>query len=146
MPSHVGFSQFCLVQRGHTARRLLLPEKTDRQWSEAKVLLRQLVQEDKETRRAVEVVITSIEEGGAEAADILQLCGSMLSSASKFDEGALRENVSELLSAFGISSKSADALLDSAGLRLLTWCLRPSLEVSRLQAPSTQIVSDPYKY
>jgi hypothetical protein len=112
---------------GRVAYRLFVPKKIDQEWDEVKVLLRKLA--SKETKDAIEFAIDSVEEGDTEdAEEIFQLCGKICFSIIAMDEGALRENVSELLGAFGVNAKQTDALLDSAGLRLLTWCLRPVLE------------------
>jgi hypothetical protein len=75
------------------------------------------------------MAIIAVEEGDVDDADaIMRICSHIWTSAVCLDDAALRENVAELLGALGVSAKLADALLDSAGLKLLTWCLRPKVE------------------
>jgi hypothetical protein len=96
---------------GRAAYRIFLPNKINQKWDEVKVLMRKLASKDKE---AMEV--------------ILRLCSQIGLSVIALDEAVLREHTSQLLGTFGVGAKQADALLDSVGLRLLTWCLRPMLE------------------
>jgi hypothetical protein len=114
---------------GRVAYRLFVPNTIDQKWDEVKVLLRKLAGKSKEARKAIEVAIASVEEGDTEDAEaIFQLCGKIGLSVIDVDEAALRENLSQLLGAFGVSAKQADMLLDSAGLGLMIWCLQPVLE------------------
>jgi hypothetical protein len=109
--------------------RLSVSKQIKEKWTETKGLLRELVRDNTEAAKAIEVAISAVEEGDIEDPKaILQLSGAICSSAIEFDEKSLRENVSELLAVFGVSATHVDALLDSAGLKLLVWCLRPAVE------------------
>jgi predicted protein tyrosine phosphatase len=105
---------------------MLAPKKLEEEWDLVKALLRKLACKNREAKEAVEVAILSIEKGETEDAElVLRLCGKIGLSVISLDQETLQEYVSELLGAFGVSAKQADALLESAGLRLVTWCLRP---------------------
>ena len=128
-PMFLVLMSFVWDPTGRVAYRLFVPKEIDQEWDEVKVLLRKLASKDKVAKEAIEVAIASVEEGVMEdAPEIFKLCGKICFDIIGMDDGALREHASQLLGAFGVTAKQADTLLDTAGLRLLTWCLRPVLE------------------
>ena len=113
--------------------RLLLPQKAKDKWAEVKDMLRELVRGHMEAAEAIEVAICAVEEGDIEDPQaVVRLSSAICSSAVNFNEDTLRENVSELLAMFGVSTMHAEAVLEAAGTKLLVWCLRPILEPALL--------------
>jgi hypothetical protein len=111
--------------------QLFIPKKWGKKWADIKEVLLQLAGDSnsKEARDEIALAIASVEDGEIEDEGVIielvsEICYSMVS----LDEESLREHMSELLNALGISSELTDSMLDSAGLKLLTWCLRPMLE------------------
>ena len=113
---------------GQMMRRVFLPNKVEDKWEDVKRLLQELARADKEASEAIAIAIAAVESGDVDADATLRICAEIGTSAMDLDNETLRESTAELLGAFGVGTKQADELLDSAGLKLLIWGLKPQVE------------------